>query len=116
MGMFDYVELGQHALKCPFCDTPIRLWQTKDSPDQLLCMFRIKEDGIVEKSDHDGDDDNPHTHFWTVPADFCGVWEIHTDCPNECPQSKNRKRALLYAQVVIVDGKLHRVKFQGDQG
>lgn len=111
MGMFDYVDLGPHAPKCPLCGAPLTGFQTKDSPDQLMVTYRIRPDGIVEKRAFDsGYDDEPKPEFRAVSADFCGVWQIYADCTKGCKKDGDRFPSLFYVQVVIIDGRLYRVK------
>jgi len=114
MGMFDYVDLGPHAIKCPFCGAVVTGYQTKDSPDQLLTTYRVSADGLVESAELCYEDDHPF--FQAVPADFCGVWDVYGDCPRGCKSIiKNAfgepfEISMFHAQLVIMDGKLHRVK------
>ena len=117
MGMFDYVDIGDR-LRCPSCNTPLAGWQTKDSPGQLLDTYRVRPDGIVERVPLNYEGELPEPAV-VVPADFCGVWEIYTDCdrcrkPPEAFQAElglpGYSRVRVEAQIVIVDGRLHRLK------
>ena len=112
MGMFDEIDLGVFSqdFNCEYCGEPLTGWQTKDA-ECMLTLYQLRDDRVLCKSVYEPDNTDRLVHATPtpVPKDFCAVWLIYTSC--SCwRRTEGRPFVCVHMQLVIMDGKLHRIK------